>query len=216
MEGNIVFYIYDKFIELNGRHFSAGELTADFLNLSPEVYRPMHERMARICQLEESFSKSRDLAQWWELNNEMETLCNELRRHTVFKLLLGEDEDRFFSVVREITGQFNLFPMVEEGAPSEEELKAIRSAAEKFFMLNEVDPTPEQDIPGNPLTCSIPVQLTKRSATTFSTRYTAPSARPKARGNDTESMSLATAPTSTISVPLTALFGISLSSVCPN
>ena len=150
MEGNIVFYIYDKFIELNGRQFSAGELTADFLNLSPEVYRPMHERMARICQLEESFSKSRDLAQWWELNNEMETLCNELRRHTVFKLLLGEGEDRFFSVVREITGQFNLFPMVEEGAPSEEELKAIRSAAEKFFMLNEVDPTPEQDIPREP------------------------------------------------------------------
>jgi len=86
MEGNIVFYIYDKFIELNGRQFSAGELTADLLNLSPEVYRPMHERMARICQLEESFSKSRDLAQWWELNNEMETLCNELRRHTVLVL----------------------------------------------------------------------------------------------------------------------------------
>ena len=163
MEGNIVFYIYDKFIELNGKQFSAGELTADFLNLSPEEYRPMHERMARICQLEESFSKSKDLALWWELNNEMETLCNELRRHAVFKLLLGEDEDRFFSVVREITGQ-----------------------------------------------------LTKRRATTFSTRYTAPSARPKARGSDTESISLATAPTSTISVPLTALFGISLSSVCPN
>ena len=25
MEGNIVFYIYDKFIELNGRQFSAGD-----------------------------------------------------------------------------------------------------------------------------------------------------------------------------------------------
>ena len=131
MEDSIVFYIYDKFIELNGKQFSAGELTADFLNLSPEEYRPMHERMARICQLEESFSKSKDLALWWELNNEMETLCNELRRYTVFQLLLSEDEDRFFSVIREITGQFDLFPMAEREATTEEQLQQIQSAVER-------------------------------------------------------------------------------------
>ena len=147
MEGSIVFYIYDKFIELNGKQFSAGELTADFLNISPEEYHSMHERMARICQLEESFSKSKDLALWWELNNEMETLCNELRRYTVFRLLLGKDEDRFFSVFREITGQFDLFPMAEREATTEEQLQQIQSAAERFFQLNEVDPAQEPDIP---------------------------------------------------------------------
>ena len=150
MEGSIVFYIYDKFIELNGKQFSAGELTADFLNLSPEEYRPMHERMARICKLEDRFSKSKDLALWWELNNDMETLCNELRRYTVFQLLLSEDEDRFFSVIREITGQFTLFPTAEEDPPTEEQLQAIKAATDKFFQLNEIDPAPEQDIPREP------------------------------------------------------------------
>jgi len=33
-----------------------------------------------------------------------------LRRYAVFRLLLDESEDAFFSVIREITGQFDLFP----------------------------------------------------------------------------------------------------------
>lgn len=147
MEGSIVFYIYDKFIELNGKQFPAGELTADFLNLSPEEYRPMHGRIARICQLEERFGKSKHLALWWELNNEMETLCNELRRYTVFQLLLDEDEDRFFSVICEITSRFDIFHAAEREVSTEEQLQAIQAAAEKFFRFNEVDPSPEQDIP---------------------------------------------------------------------
>ena len=36
MEGQIVFYTYGTTLELNGTRFSAGELTADFLHLSPE------------------------------------------------------------------------------------------------------------------------------------------------------------------------------------
>ena len=42
-----------------------------------------------------------------------------LRRYAVFRLLLDESEDAFFSVIREITGQFDLFPK-EEHEPSEE------------------------------------------------------------------------------------------------
>lgn len=151
MEGSIVFYVYDKFIELNANQFSAGELTADFLSISPEVYRPMHARMVRICKLEKNFSESKDLAQWRELNNEMEAICNELRRYTVFRLLLGEDEDRFFSVFREITEQFDSFPIAESTSLTEEQLQQITSAGEKFLQLNEIDPLPEQDIPREPL-----------------------------------------------------------------
>ena len=49
----------------------------------------------------------------------MDALCQKLRRYQVFRLLLDESEDAFFSVIREVTGQFDLFPK-EEHEPSEE------------------------------------------------------------------------------------------------
>ena len=52
MEGNITFYTYGSTLELNGRQFDAGTLTEDLLNLSPDDYHPMHERMKRITELE--------------------------------------------------------------------------------------------------------------------------------------------------------------------
>ena len=42
MEGSITFYTYGSSIELNGKLFTAGELTADLLNLSAKRYQPMH------------------------------------------------------------------------------------------------------------------------------------------------------------------------------
>ena len=38
----------------------------------------------------------------------MAALCGALRRYAVFRLLLDESEDAFFSVIREITGQFEM------------------------------------------------------------------------------------------------------------
>ena len=51
MEGSIVFYTYGSTLELNGQQFTAGMLTADLLNLSPDEYRPMSKRMKRITSL---------------------------------------------------------------------------------------------------------------------------------------------------------------------
>ena len=110
LEGNIVFYTYGSTLELNGQQFDAGRLTEDLLNLSPDDYHPMHERMERITELEKSYVKDKQLSVWWELNEEMASLCQELRRYTVFRLLLNEDEDHFFSVFRQITEQHSLFP----------------------------------------------------------------------------------------------------------
>ena len=38
MEGSIIFYTYGSTLELYGRQFTAGMLTADLLNLSPDEY----------------------------------------------------------------------------------------------------------------------------------------------------------------------------------
>ena len=51
MEGSIVFYTYGSTLELYGQQFTAGMLTADLLNLSPDEYRPMSKRMMQVPKL---------------------------------------------------------------------------------------------------------------------------------------------------------------------
>ena len=68
MEGSIIFYTYGSTLELNGQQFTAGMLTADLLNLSPDEYRPMSKRMKRITSLAEEYEQSKDTALWWKLN----------------------------------------------------------------------------------------------------------------------------------------------------
>ena len=119
MNGGIVFYTYGSTLELYGQQFTAGMLTADLLNLSLDEYHPMDKRMKRITSFAEEYEQSKDTALWWKLNEEMAALCGALRRYAVFRLLLDESEDAFFSVIREITGQLDLFPK-EEHEPSEE------------------------------------------------------------------------------------------------
>ncbi len=151
MEGNIVFYTYGSTLELNGQQFDAGRLTEDLLNLSPDDYRPLHERMKRIRTFTADYERSKDTELWWKLNDEMDALCQELRRYTVFRLLLDESEDAFFSVIREMTGQFSFFPTEKHEPPEDEQIERLRVAAEKFFQLNEADPMPEEDVPWKPL-----------------------------------------------------------------
>ena len=103
MEGSIIFYTYGSTLELNGQQFEAGRLTEDLLNLSPDDYHPLHERMVRIRTLMDIYEYVRKSELWWKLNDEMEQLCQELRRYTVFRLLPDDCYDAFFSVIREIS-----------------------------------------------------------------------------------------------------------------
>ena len=57
MEGSIVFYTYGSTLELYGQQFTAGMLTADLLNLSPDEYHPMDKRMKRITSLAEEYKQ---------------------------------------------------------------------------------------------------------------------------------------------------------------
>ena len=139
MEGNIIFYTYGSTLELNGQQLDAGRLTEDLLNLSPDDYHPMHERMKRIRTFATTCQHTKDTELWWKLNDEMDALCQELRQYTVFRLLLDESDDAFFSMIRELTGQFSLFPQEEREPPEDEQIERLKSAAEKFFALNEAD-----------------------------------------------------------------------------
>ncbi len=90
MEGSIIFYTYGSTLELNGQQFTAGMLTADLLNLSPDEYRPMSKRMKQVTGLAEEYEQSGSIELWWKLNGELAALCGVLRRYAVFRLLLDE------------------------------------------------------------------------------------------------------------------------------
>ena len=109
MEGRITFYTYGDQIELNGQRFVAGELTADLLNLSPERYEPIHSRFERVRELAQQFQQNRRKSTWWELNEEMKEVWAALRRYTVFRILLSED-DVLFSDAQVFTEQYSMLP----------------------------------------------------------------------------------------------------------
>lgn len=140
MEGSI---IYGSTLELNGQQFEAGRLTEDLLNLSPDDYHPLHERMVRIRTLMDIYEYVRKSELWWKLNDEMEQLCQELRRYTVFRLLPDDCYDAFFSVIREITGQFSLFPPEEHSLSEDDQTKLLSASAEEFFQSDDGDSDPE-------------------------------------------------------------------------
>ena len=119
MGGSVIFYTYGSTLELNDQQLTAGMLTANLLNLSPDEYLRLKKRMTQITDLAKEYERKRDIALWWKLNEKMDALCQKLRRYQVFRLLLDESEDAFFSVIREVTGQFDLFPK-EKHEPSEE------------------------------------------------------------------------------------------------
>ena len=140
MEGSIVFYTYGSTLELNGQQLTAGMLTADLLNLSPDEYMRLKKRMTQITDLAEEYERKRDIALWWKLNEKMDALCQKLRRYQVFRLLLDEDEDAFFSAIREITEQFSVFP-AEGQAPTEEAQKRqFERVANQFSQRGEYAP----------------------------------------------------------------------------
>ena len=139
MEGNIVFYTYGSTLELYGQQLTAGMLTADLLNLSPDEYMRLKKRMTQITDFAEEYERKRDIALWWKLNEKMDALCQKLRRYQVFRLLLDESEDAFFSVIREITGQFDLLPK-EEHEPSEKvQQKQLERVANDISGRGETD-----------------------------------------------------------------------------
>ncbi len=69
----------------------------------------------------------------------MAALCEALRRYTVFRLLLDESEDAFFSVIREITGQFDLFLGEDRELSEDERKKRLERVANEISVHGKTD-----------------------------------------------------------------------------
>lgn len=109
MEGRITFYTYGSSIELDGKLFTAGELTTDLLNLSAERYQPMHRQFEQIEKLAEEYKRTRERAIWWKLNELLEDLSRALRGYKLFQLILRKD-DVLFSETRSYTERYSFLP----------------------------------------------------------------------------------------------------------
>ena len=71
MGGSVIFYTYGSTLELNGQQFTAGMLTADLLNLSPDEY---HDAMSKAHD-----SRSPILAEEYEQKREHRALVEAER-----------------------------------------------------------------------------------------------------------------------------------------
>lgn len=128
MDGSIVFYIHSDTIEYDGVLFSAGELTADILNLTAEDYRSFGERLQRMRDLAEQYEDTLDRGVWWELNRQFITLRRKLMRYRVFQILLRNDE-RLLNEAAQYTEALSLLP--------EEELELTDYTLEQWTDLLE-------------------------------------------------------------------------------
>ena len=140
MGGSVIFYTYGSTLELNGQQLTAGMLTADLLNLSPDEYLRLKKRMTQITDLAKEYERKWNIALWWKLNEKMDALCQKLRRYQVFRLLLDESEDAFFSAIREITEQFSVFPAEGQAPTAEAQKRQFERVANQFSQRGEYAP----------------------------------------------------------------------------
>ena len=92
MDGRIIFYTYGTTMELNGHPFSAGELTENLINLTPDDYDVIRTKAERVIDLAGRYNRNWDVSVWRKLNSEMSALSTELKKYTVFRMLLDDDD----------------------------------------------------------------------------------------------------------------------------
>ena len=104
MDGRIIFYTYGTTMELNGQPFSAGELTENLINLTPDDYDVIYKQAGRVFDFAERCG-GRDVSAWRGLNTELSTLSGLLKKFTVFHMLL--DDDDLFAETEELLNRYD-------------------------------------------------------------------------------------------------------------
>ncbi len=107
MGSTICFYTFGSNIELNGKLFKAGELTADLLNIPDDYVR---DAALKIIELHGLYDEKRKPEDWEALNRELGLLCDILRRFEVFKLLLTEKEEQIFAETKLLIEKYGSLP----------------------------------------------------------------------------------------------------------
>ena len=107
MFGGISFCIGEKCIEINGKKFSLGDLTTEFLNLPKDKYAAMREQLELAQSKADQYITSKQLSDWYEANNEymkLDTMICEFSCLT----LVREDTD-ILAETEQFTSQLYMF-----------------------------------------------------------------------------------------------------------
>lgn len=107
MGSTICFYTFGSNIELNGKLFKAGELTADLLNIPDDYVR---DAALKIIELHGLYDEKRKPEDWGALNSELGLLCDRLRKFEVFKQLLTEKEEQIFEETKLLIEKYGSLP----------------------------------------------------------------------------------------------------------
>ena len=139
MDGDIVFYIHGDTIEYGGELFSAGELTADILNLSLEDYQRIQKNVRRMENLTEQYERTQDREFWRKLNYQFMALRTRMMEFRVFQILL-RDDSKFFNEARQYTEYRSSLP--------EEDLDYEDFSADQWVeMAEQVETTGQIPVP---------------------------------------------------------------------
>lgn len=107
MFGSISFCIGDKHIEINGKKFSLGKLTTEFLNLPKSEYSAMRNQLKIARCKADKYTKSKQLSDWFEANEEYIKLDAMMCKYPCLALV-KENTDIFFEA-RQLTAQISVF-----------------------------------------------------------------------------------------------------------
>ena len=102
----IRFYIHGKTLEINSREYSLGELTTDFLNISPEEYAQWKKLYDKAETAFEKYKTGNVLSDWWEANEALIKLDRLLKKRKVFQAV--ETNSVIFDEAKEFTGQLSI------------------------------------------------------------------------------------------------------------
>ena len=115
MFNSISFCVGNKTIEVNGKVFDLGELTADCLNISSTEYdriRDLNEQGKQLCR---RYAGAKDLSDWFNANECFIAIDELLCSHKIFASLKDND-DSVLSDAREFTKQHSLIDEADAAA----------------------------------------------------------------------------------------------------
>ena len=107
MFGCISFCIGDKHIEINGKKFSLGDLTAEFLNLPKDKYAAMREQLELAQSKLNEYMRSKKLSDWYEANEEYIKLDAMICEFPCLELV--REETDIFAEAEQFTAQQSMF-----------------------------------------------------------------------------------------------------------
>lgn len=107
MFGCISFCIGDKCIDINGKKFSLGDLTTEFLNLPKDKYAAMREQLELAQSKANKYIKSKKLSDWYDANEEYIKLDAMICEFPYLRLV--REETTIFAEAQQLTAQISMF-----------------------------------------------------------------------------------------------------------